>query len=311
VSRSWSSFFPRLTSGNVTTTGLALARESASLAMSQEVNGVRALQAVCSTVLGVRLFDGPPPPNARAALVSALTELRAELPPEPLSLQISLADPAVNLHLLEFEEFPARRSERDALVRWRFSKMLDTEPERLVCAWQLVGRSAKHQLVLATATDRRWLHVILAACRDSKFLPTIADSNINYYFNGFHDRWPRGQHGALLVIEPANWALMLWDEEGRPRFVRSRWRDTKDDYEVILSESERQVRAYVHGEPGRDIGRVMIGGGESDALLAHLHDSDRFPNQVLDVGDCFSGRVSSAMSWQGVASAASVASLAR
>jgi hypothetical protein len=295
------------------TVGLALTRDSATLAVSHGGHASPAPQMLRRAPLGIRLYEGDPPADAGESLAAVLARLRAELRRGPLPLQISLPDPAVSLQFFEFDAWPARRSEREMLVSWRFAKALALDRARLACGWQRLGRSPDHPLVLATATERRWLDLVLSACREAGFVPTVADMNANFYFNGFYDQWPPGEHGALLIVESASWALMLWDDQRRPRFLRSRWRDSVHgaDYDSIAADSERQVRAYVHGGPGRRIARIMVAGGESAALMDRLGYPPRFPCVALDAAQRFAVGALPAADWQGDASAAWMASLPR
>jgi hypothetical protein len=290
-----------------------LTRDTATLATCQEQDGRRASRTVGQVALGVRLYDAEPAADAADRLAAAFAELRAALPGGLAPLQISLPDPAVSLQLLELDALPARRSEREALVRWRFAKALAREADRLACAWQPLGSSGGKHYVLATAIERVRIDPILAACRQAGLVPTTLGMSANYYFNGFHDQWTSGEHGALLIIEPASWTLMLWDAERRPCFLRSRWREATGgaDYDTIVADAERHVRAYVHGGPGRGIARVMIAGGERAALIDHLGASPRFPCAALDPAGCFATGASSTVAARDEACAAWMASLPR
>ena len=295
------------------TAGLALTRESAVLATSYVDGNGEVQRTIRHAALGFRLFEADPTPDAGAHLTAIFTELRKELPDGALPVQISLPDPAVSLQLFELDAWPVRQSEREALVRWRFAKTLALDGERLACTWQSLGRCQDKHLVLATATERGRLDLILSACREAGIAPTIADMNANYYFNGFYDRWAAGEDGALLIVEPASWALMLWDAGRRPRFLRSRWRDASGaaDYDSIIADIEWQIRAYVHAAPGRRIARVMIGGGECVAFMNHLGSTPRFPCMPLDAAERLEGRKPPASPVHGEASAAWLASLPR
>ena len=115
---------------------------------------------------------------------------------------------------------------------------------------------------------------MLGACHAVNVVPTSWQSAIAYRFNRFEGQLLRAdQDGALLAIGPASWSLLLWDQNGRARHLRSRWRDpaSGNEAETIAVETERAVRAYVHGGRGRRLDTVhFIGDGDVANRVAAL-----------------------------------------
>jgi protein gp37 len=92
---------------------------------------------------------------------------------------------------------------------------------------------------------------------------------VNHLFNRIHDSIIETKgDGALISIEAESWSILFWDHTHRPRFVRSRWRDSRDrnkaDYEIIAKDVERLVRAYVLAEIGRKIEKVYLSAVEEE-----------------------------------------------
>ncbi|MDH4133766.1 MAG: hypothetical protein OEV31_03175 [Gammaproteobacteria bacterium] len=295
------------------TAGLALTRESTVLAMPHIDESGAAEPIARQVALGFRLFEANSPPDAGKRLATALLALRQGLPTGMLPVQVSLPDPAVSLKLFELEAWPARHAEREALIRWRFAKALALDGLQLACTWASLGRNESKHLVLATAMDRQRLDTISSACREADFLPLTVDLNANYYFNGFYNRWVPGEDGALLIVEPESTALLLWDGERRPCFLRARWKapSTSAEYDSILADTEWQVRAYVHAAPERRIARVLIAGGEREAFMNHLGSNPKFPCALVDTAMHSNSQKFPLPPLQGEASAASLAGLAR
>lgn len=313
MSRLWSRARTWLAGSTAPTAGLALTRESAVLVIHHQDESGTAQPVVRQAALGFRLFEANSPPDAVKRLGTAFLALRKGLPADMLPVQISLPDPAVSLKLFELEAWPARQAEREALIRWRFAKALAQDGLQLACTWASLGRNESKHLVLATAMDRQILDTISSACREADLLPLTADSNANYYFNGFYDRWVPGEDGALLIVEPESAALLLWDGERRPCFLRTRWKapSTAAEYDSILTDTEWQVRAYVHAAPGRRIARVLIAGGEREAFMNHLGSNPKFPCALVVSTMHSNSQKLPAPQLQGEASAAWLAGLAR
>jgi len=111
------------------------------------------------------------------------------------------------------------------------------------------------------------------------------NANACRQFNCYNERLARTS-GALVVLAPDAWSLWVWDEEGRPRYVRSQWRGGKGDHADVAAEVERLIVAYVHGDPRRTVTQVfVVAGGESDAMAAALDARLREPCAKLAPAD--------------------------
>lgn len=221
-------------------------------------------------------FRGIPGAEELSALAQALEQLAGSRHRTQLPIQIALPDPAAMFQVLELESIPGTVAERNALARFRLEKEWPVAAS-MECVTQPLGEDQGRPLLLALAMDRAWLDCLRGACRVAGLVPSVMDMAICHIFNLFQERLREhvsgeASGGALLVIEPHAWTLMLWDSATRPRFVRTRWRETiagqAADHEAIAIEVERLVRAYVLAAPERSVNGLYICG--ADAELAPL-----------------------------------------
>lgn len=95
-------------------------------------------------------------------------------------------------------------------------------------------------------------------------------------------------------MEPDTWSILFWDGAHRPRFIKSRWRDssagTDGEYETIAQDIERLIMSYVLRDPGRKIVGICLSAAEKDrrALAARLDKRMRMPCHHLDASEKFS-----------------------
>ena len=213
----------------------------------------------------LRLYKDTPAADAVQQLVPVIARVAAGAAGKCIPLSVVIPDPVVSMAILELETLPKTVADREAMARWHLQK-LGSPDTTLACVAQDLGMSDDKHLLLASAVSRVWLDCLLGACYAANVVPTIWQSAIAYRFNRFQEQLLReGQDGALLTIDSASWSLLLWDQSGRARHLRSRWRDlaSGNEAETIAVEAERAVRAYVHGGRGRRLGTVHII-GDSD-----------------------------------------------
>ena len=267
-------------------------------------------------------FRGAPRAEETSALAQALERLAGSQHQTQLPIQFALPDPAAMYQVLEFESIPGAVHERNALARFRLEKEWPAAVN-MECVTQPLGEDQGRALLLVMAVDRAWLGCLRTACRVAGLVPSVVDMTMCHVFNRLQERLgddardgvgttpgtgevdrvgntrsrPRRElaveeasGGALLVIEPHAWTLLLWDNAIRPRFVRTRWREAASgqapDYEAIAIEVERLVRAYVLAAPGRNVSGLYVCAADADLapLAACLDTRMRTPCVRLSLG---------------------------
>lgn len=250
--------------------GLAIGRRRAVLAGVRRLPDGCRLERLAEARLTVPLFTGKPAPAAVAALGTALTGLAAGLAREYVPLHVSLPDAAVRLTVLELEALPKTRAEQHELARWRLQQ--EAGAGALACATQPLGADGERQLLLGLAIDADWQAAITAALAQAGLTAWSLSADVCRQFNRFHDRLTAGS-GALVNLSEDCWALLLWDEAGRVRYARARWRADHDEHSELAAEIERAIVAYVHGAAGRSVAHVHVIADVADTALADALDA--------------------------------------
>ena len=167
----------------------------------------------------------------------------------------------------ELDELPKSRRAQLDLVRFRFGRQGTSGAQ--ACAGQALARDGGKQLVLGMAADEGWRGLVQRALAAAGMVPWSMSGNAPRQFNRFHDRLVQSS-GALVALAPDAWSLWLWDDQGRPRHGRGRWREGAEDHAAIALEVERSILAYVHGG-ARDVARIfVVGGTETETMSAAL-----------------------------------------
>jgi len=194
--------------------------------------------------------------------------------------QLALPDPLVDAVVLELEELPGSSKARSELVRWHLAKHLHLDGQSLQITTQYLGQSGDRHLLLGLAVSADLLEAVNAAFAGAGLPPAVIDMAACYRHNYFAPQFEPGS-GALVCLEPDYWSVSLWDQSGRLRQVRSRWRDgalgNTGEYRRVAAEVERTVMAYVHGAPERRIERLYAAcsSGNADALCEALNERSR------------------------------------
>lgn len=235
-------------------------------------------------------FRGVPRAEEISALAQALDHLAGSRHQAQLPIQFALPDPAAMFQVLELDALPGTVQERNALARFRLEKEWSAAAN-MECATQPLGDDQGRALLLVMAVDRAWLDCLRSACRVAGLVPSVMDMTLCHIFNRLHERLSvEASGGALLVVEPHAWTLMLWDRATRPRFVRTRWREVAisqvPDHEAIAIEVERLVRAYVLAAPERNVSGLYLCAADADLapLVACLDSRMRTPCVRLSLG---------------------------
>ncbi len=206
--------------------------------------------------------DAMPRAKESAILAQAIQRLAKAVPQGHWPLQIALPDPAAIFQVMDFDSLPGIARERAAIARFRLERECP-DVLRMECAFQVLNEEKGHATLLALAIERSWLDCLRDGCRATGYVPNVTDITANHVFNRFHDViGASADDGALISIEPDTWSILFWDHAHRPRFARSRWRDTGSGedagYEMIAQDVERLVRAYALAQPGRRINGIHL-----------------------------------------------------
>lgn len=201
------------------------------------------------------LYKEAPAPDMPQFLTPLLAKVAAEAAGRCIPVHVVVPDPAITMALLELETMPKTGADRVALAQWHLQKLWPSGTD-LACMVQEMGQSDTKHYLLVSGMSRAWLDGILNACHAAQVVPTDWQSAMSYRYSQFEAQLRRdGRDGAMLTIDASFWSLLIWDQQGRKRHLRARWRDplATNEAETIAIETERAVRAYVHGASGRRI----------------------------------------------------------
>ncbi len=224
------------------------------------------------------LFERDLTPSVEAEFVQALRTVAADVIPDFVPLRVVLPDAAVRCATLELDAIPSTEKVRQELLRWRFSKDMQRPEDSIACVGQRVGSDLDKQLFFAQALDRNWLNCLRRAFKQAEMMPWTLNSAATYRHNAHYDAFDK-TGGALITVDPDSWGFQLWDSAKRLRYVRSRWRETNVDFELIAEEVERGIRAHSHVTDGYQIERLYIAGVQEEVaelrgvLDRRLHQS--------------------------------------
>lgn len=260
----------------------------------REGDGYRVTHMVEEALPFTPFLNAMPEIGAGEILSQAMRRVAASIPQSYWPLQIALPDPAAIFQVMELELLPDTLQEREELAQFRLGKLFPTLTE-MQCTTQVISKAGDEQeLLLATFVRRAWLECLNTACRSAGFVPSVIDISTSHLFNRFYDVVEESSaDGVLILVEPASWSLLVWDKESRPRFVRSRWRDSNrgdDEYGGIVRDAERLILSYVARVPGCRISKVCLCADDVDCapLAALLDKRMQIPCVQLDAAEQFS-----------------------
>jgi hypothetical protein len=282
VSRSWIERARRALEPSARA-GLALGRDYAGFARLGAADGGWRVVALDEARLETPLFTGAPTREAGAALAKALGALAGTARGRYLPLHVSVPDALVRWATFELDELPNGSAARLDLVRFRFGRQGTNGSHAYAC--QPLERDGATHLLFGMALDEAWRALVTAALEETGIVPWSLSGNACRQFNRFHDTLAQSS-GALVALAPDAWSLWMWDDAGRPRYGRGRWRDAAADHGHIALEVERAILAYVHGRRGCSVARVfLVGGAETEAMAAALDARLREPCVRLPADD--------------------------
>ncbi len=227
--------------------------------------------------LDAPMFRGAPTADAVTALTKAITSVCNGASKEFVPVHVSLPDTLAAFSVFELEELPKTRDAQLNLVNWRLAKEHYGDGRPLHCASQPLGQVDGKQLLLGMALEAPWRDAVREGLQRAGVVAWTMNTATCYRFNRFHPLLTAERRGgALVALDPDAWTLALWDDDGRLRWLRGRWRDDLPAgaaaYAAIAVDVERFILAYVHGNAGRRIERVYVAGGDEVAALAEALD---------------------------------------
>lgn len=210
--------------------------------------------------------------GAVESLALALKEVLEKSGNNYQALQLALPDPLVQFEVFEVDKVPFAGSPMTEFLEWRLTPTA-SKKEPLVFSSQPLGRDGDSELLLGMAVGKKWVDLIEAACQKAGIQAWALDTAFNYRFNFYQDQF-EGKSGAMILFEPDYWSLGIWDDQLRPRFIRSKWWENPvaDLKEIPLNETlremERTLRSYAYSGKPREVGKLFVAAPEP--WLPHL-----------------------------------------
>lgn len=166
------------------------------------------------------LFEGPPTPAVRDALIAAL---RAWPWRFERATNIALPDWLGDFRLFAMDALPNDTAAQCDLVRWRFAKELHYDETQVVCAAQPMGAEGKSQLLAGVLYDKAWCELIQSAFAKSGVPVRALNLEGALRFNSWHDATAQTP-GAFVDLQAHSWSLIAWDGAHRLRVIRTKRR---------------------------------------------------------------------------------------
>lgn len=264
--------------GSAHSAGLMIGRTRLSF-VSTIHNGVgRRIIRADERLLETPLFVGQPTNAIKDDLAAMLRELAPEAVDRYMPLHVSLPGAAVQIAAFSLDALPKTHAERLDLVRWHFMQAAGAG-QTLACDCEPIGKDGAKHLMLGFAMDAAWHACLVGALAQAGMTAWSLNADICRQFNLFHERLSEeSQGGALIIVDPDSWSLMVWDDLARVRYCSSRWwRSGIDEFPAIAEEVERRILTCVASLPVLKVEHVFIvtgGGGTelADALDARLRE---------------------------------------
>ncbi|MDH5206759.1 MAG: hypothetical protein OEW36_13960 [Hylemonella sp.] len=255
--------------------GIAIGRRELAAVVVAGGGAPEPLALQCET-LAAQLFDAPPGAAAEDALVQALRAVSASWRDAFAAVHVALPDSVLRSAVLELDQLPAKASLRQALLRWRLAKQWQRSEDSLDCRSVALGPDGTQQLLFGQGGDQAWLACVRRALARAGVRAWSLNAAAVHRFNAFHDTLAAAP-GALLTLDPDDWSLLLWDEQGRLRQLLTRLRPRQPAAEAapaIADEVERAILTYVQAAAGRQVLRLHLAGDHADvAALAAVFDA--------------------------------------
>lgn len=252
---------------------LAFGRGQLQSVLTRRTDKGTELRRIQQHPLASSLFTTKPGSSARTEITTALIAASKTLDDPFTTIHICLPDPVIVMQVFMLDSIPHDQAAQRELALWRFSRDQHLPKDEIDCSCQVLGEDDGKQLLLGLAIEKSWLSIIKTAINDAGLLPAVIDAAACYRFNYFHDVLTKTKkHGALLTLEPDYWSLSIWDDRGRLRFNRARWREPETDKLVsdLAAEIERSIRAWLHGKSYQFGGIYLVGQDAAFQPLAEI-----------------------------------------
>lgn len=247
--------------------------------------------------LDTPMFKGAPTAETVSALEKAVAAVCDGAAREFIPVHVSLPDPAAAVAVFELDDLPKTRAAQLNLVSWRLAKEHYGNEQPLRCACQTLGQQDGKQLLFGMALEASWRDAVREGLRRAGVVPWTMNVATGYRFNRFYPLLTSARNGgAMVALDADAWTLALWDADGRPRWLRGRWREHLPAdgavYDAIAVETERAILAYVHGGGDRRVERVYAAAGDETTALADALDRrlrERCVPLTADMGQATGG----------------------
>ncbi|MDH5180201.1 MAG: hypothetical protein OEZ39_20065 [Gammaproteobacteria bacterium] len=234
--------------------------------------------------LSTPLFNGVPGQADEAALDKFFAEVSSKIAGDYVSIQLSLPDPVVMTGFYQIDTIPAKPQQARELAGWRLLRQYHVHDQTLYCDCQTVGTKTQKQTLLAVAMDDNWLSLLQRTLQKNNLLVPVMEPAIHYKFNQLTES-EKASAGVLVSLTKEYWTILIWDEAGDPRYIRSR-RHQQIGTEVVLGFSEiaaeiiRTILVYSHEEANTEIGRVFISARQRERVMLGEYLQHKMEQQV-------------------------------
>lgn len=119
------------------------------------------------------LVAGISEPNVRnaAAVAGAIRSVLSHLSPRSRSISLVLPDSVFRVFILDFDSFPARKSEAIPILRFRLRKMVPFDVEHAALSYQILTQTNREYRVLVVILPAAILEEYEAAVRVAEYEP--------------------------------------------------------------------------------------------------------------------------------------------
>lgn len=234
-------------------------------------------------------FRNTPDSFHRDILDSFFEKVNGQIQDKFVQVEVFLPDPISLYGFYQLDSVPDNARQCRQLAGWRLGKQFHIHSNEWLCDYQILGEVQQKHLMMAVGVDVAWLTLIQDGLYENGILTTLVDTRINHAFNQMAASVTQ-KAAAAIMVSTDYWTVMAWDDQARPRLVRSRWRN------IILQEAETDLvevvqeiieTLLIYGNQGTDtqINEIYIlGTGQVEqALAAVLNQHMTKPIQHIEL----------------------------
>ena len=260
--------------GSAHSAGLMIGRTHVSFVSTMRNGTGRRIIRADERLLETPLFVGQPTNAIKDELAAMLRELAPEAVDRYMPLHLSLPGAAVQVAAFCLDALPKTHAERLDLARWHFMQAAGAG-QTLACDCEPIGKDGDKHLMLGFAMDAAWHACLVGALAQAGMTAWSLNADVCRQFNQFHERLSEeSQGGALLVVDPDSWSLLVWDDLGRVRYCSSRWRRAGvNEFPEIAEEVERRILTCVASLPALKVENLFVVTGDGGTDLADALDA--------------------------------------